>query len=318
MTANSRLSNAVQATMTHHLTFVIGLLCVIVGIPCVAFAADQRRFEMTFTDETGHERTVRFSLSKNAVAADLDTPLGFPYEDAVAAQVKAARRHAATCDGVKVKVRGRSKGISVSVSGTDRRAMRRALKETNEAAEEGLEAFIERRRWTRHRGKLLPDHARLAHDYSDDLVPLADVLSRDFDLDTEEGRRGFALHTLRFVQAIPYEKRKGGGDKGYRRPLAVLARNKGDCDSKSVLYLAILRAALPDLAAAVVYIPQHTFVAIGLERADGELTVKVDGQRLVIAEPVGPATTALGDGAKRSRCRARANLTREVAVPGSD
>ena len=304
--------------MTHKITVLCGLLFAVSLLPGLARAADQRPFKLTFTDETSQARTVRFSLSREAVSADLETPLSFPYEDAVVAQVKAARRHAATCEGVKVKVRGRSRGISVSVSGTDRSAMRRAMKETNQAAEVGLEAFIERRRWTRHRGKLLPDHARLVDDYSDDLVPLANALSRDFDLNTEEGQRGFALRTLRFVQAIPYEKRKGGGDRGYRRPLAVLARNKGDCDSKSVLYLAILRAAVPDLAAAVVYIPQHTFVAIGLERADGERTVKVGGQRLVIAEPVGPATTDLGDGSKRSRCRARANLTREVAVPPAD
>jgi len=302
--------------MTDKLTVLIGLVFALSVLPRAS--AEQRRFEMTFEDETGRERTVRFALSRSAVAADLDTPLGFPYDDAVAAQVKAARRHAATYDDVKVKVRGRSKGIAMSVSGTDRGAMRRALKETNAAAEAGLEAFIERRRWTRHRGKLLPDHARLADDYSDDLAPLATALSRGFDLGTEEGRRGFALRTLRFVQAIPYEKRKGGGDKGYRRPLAVLARNKGDCDSKSVLYLAILRAALPTLDAAVVYIPHHTFVAVGLQRQNGELTVKVDGRRLVIAEPVGPATTALGDGSKRSRCRVRANLTREVALPSSD
>jgi len=304
--------------MTHQLTVLLGFLLVSSVLPGTAVGNEQRRFKMSFVDETGQSRTVRFSLSRAAVDADVGTSLGFPYEDAVNAQVKAARRYATTCDGVKVKVRGRSRGIALSVSGTDRKAMRRALKETNEAAEAGLEAFLERRRWTRHRGKLLPDHARLVGDYSDDLAPLAAVLGREFDLQTEEGRRGFALRALRFVQAIPYEKRKGGGDKGYRRPLAVLARNKGDCDSKSVLYLAILRAALPDLDAAVVYIPGHTFVAIGVERADGELTVKVDGQRLVIAEPVGPATTDLGDGSKRSRCRTRANLTREVAVTSSD
>ena len=166
------------------------------------------------------------------------------------------------------------------------------MRDTQAAADEALDAWMADNGWTRHKRKLLPDHAGLVEDYSDDVRPVAEALSQGLDLTDDADRRAFADRTLSMVQGIPYEKRKGGGDKGYRRPLAVLAKKRGDCDSKTVLYLAILRAAMPRLDAAVVYIPRHTFGAVGLPAESGEVCVRVDGEKLVMVEPVGPALVA--------------------------
>jgi len=291
------------------------IVCLAVAVPAAAKrASSEREFRLEYTDERGKSRTARFSLPSSAVQRDLDTPLGFPYDDAVDAQVKAARRFARTVDGVEIKVQGRSKGIAIGVSGRDRAAMRQAMRDTQAAADEALDAWMADNGWTRHKRKLLPDHAGLVEDYSDDVRPVAEALSQGLDLTDDADRRAFADRTLSMVQGIPYEKRKGGGDKGYRRPLAVLAKNRGDCDSKTVLYLAILRAAMPRLDAAVVYIPRHTFGAVGLPAESGEVCVRVDGEKLVMVEPVGPAQRELGDGGRRSKSRARSGAVRAVTV----
>ena len=295
---------------------LLSLFLCALTLPLCARAEEARRFKVTFNDEGGQERTIRFDLPKAAVRSDMGAPMGFPYEDVVAVQVKAARKYARTVDGMELKVRGLSRGITISASGRDRRAMKAAMKGAQAAADEAFERYLDTHRWVRHRGKLQPDHARLVDDYSDGLAPVATALARGLDLDDPEDQRTFARRALCFVQSIPYEQRKRGKDyAGYRRPLAVLGAKKGDCDSKSVLYLAILRAALPDLPVAVMYIPDHAFVAVGLEKHPGDLSVCVDGTRMIVAEPVGPARTALGDAGKRSKAHARGGLARKVAVP---
>jgi len=302
--------------MASKIAFLLTLFLCALTLPFSAGADDKRRFTTTFNDEAGQERTLHFVLSKAAVRSDAGAPLGFPYEDAVAVQVKAARKYAKTVDGVTLKVRGLSRGISISASGRDRGAMRAGMKGAQAAADEAFERYLGTHRWVHHRGKLQPDHARLVDDYTDDLVPLARVLGKGLDLADTDDQRTFARRALCFVQSIPYEpKKRGKAYQGYRRPLAVLAAKKGDCDSKSVLYLAILRAALPDLPVAMMYIPNHAFVAVGLDKQKGDLTVRVDGTRMIVAEPVGPARTALGDAGKRSKAHVRGGLARKVAIP---
>jgi hypothetical protein len=280
----------------------------------------EHRFTVGFSDETDAPRRVAFALPSAAVEADLDTPLGFPSRRAVAAQVAAVKRYAATVKGPTVTARERGSAVAISVKGYDRARMRAALEGAVAARDAGLDAFLAREGWTRDGRKVLPDHPRLVADYADDVAPLAEALAEGLDLGGEAGRRAFADRAVRFVQAIPYERRKGGGDRGYRRPLAVLAKNKGDCDSKTVLYLALVRAALPEVAGAVVYVPRHAFAALALPPARGDATVRVDGERFVLAEPVGPRIAPLGQGAPRSERLAAFGLVRAapVAAPSEE
>ena len=69
-----------------------------------------------------------------------------------------------------------------------------------------------------------------------------------------------------------------------------------------------MRAVLPDLPVAVVLIPNHAFVAVGIDAAPGELHFKRDGQVFVVAEPVGPAVVGLGKASGKSKSRVRLGL----------
>jgi hypothetical protein len=168
--------------------------------------------------------------------------------------------------------------------------MREALNQAQAAAKSALDTYLSRHRYTELRGgDIAPDHARLAAEYADDVRPVAAALAVG-----APDARTFVARALAFVQAIPYESGKAGADKGYRRPLSVLARNKGDCDSKSTLFLALVRSAHPGLGAVVVYVPNHAFAGVALDPVGGDRSFARDGVRYVGVEPVGPARIPVG------------------------
>ena len=191
---------------------------------------------------------------------------------------------------VEVTARIQDGGVTVGVAGPRDKA-----KAILECAEKVRDAAAEQ--WiadhdffVRDTGELSFDHASLVRSYTEDLRPVASALK-----ETTSGRRDFLETTLSFVQSIPYEaQKKNGGDPGYRRPLALLYRNRGDCDSKAVLFLALVEAAYPELEQAVVYVPGHALVGVSAAAKDGDRTFDAGGQVFVYAEPVGPALHQLG------------------------
>ena len=154
------------------------------------------------------------------------------------------------------------------------------------------------------------DWARHVRDYAPDLAPVVAALGGP-----TADPRVFAAKALNFVQSIPYEQRGKKPDK-YRRPLSILGRNRGDCDSKTVLYLALMRQAYPDLEMAAVDIRKHVFGALGLEPEPGERSFRAEGRLWLAVEPVGPAVVPLGDISRRSGRALR--LRRFDVIPVED
>ena len=258
-------------------------------------------FMVKWKDADSKSQSVRFTLPTRAVKSDLAIGLGFPKKASSAAQVAAEKRYAKTLPkGVKLKAKPDGNGgVRLSVSARSRGDAKDALRGAKEVQEKALDEFLDEHEWTElKKDHIIPDHARLARLYADDVAPVAEALRAG-----TRSSRDYAARALSFVQSIPYEKRKGGGGKGYRRPVSLLAANKGDCDGKSVLFLALMRAAYPEVDGAMVYIKNHAFVGLALEPEKGELTFRQDGVRYVMADPVGPALSALGDGGKKSKRR---------------
>ena len=259
------------------------------------FEADKQSerwsFQYKYTDEAGKIDAVAFELPTASVVRDNGIPLQFPKRDAVKAELAAVESYAASLKGPKITARASgSGGLRIDVSGRDAGRMRDALNQAQAAAKSALDTYLSRHRYTELRGgDIAPDHARLAAEYADDVRPVAAALAVG-----APDARTFVARALAFVQAIPYESGKAGADKGYRRPLSVLARNKGDCDSKSTLFLALVRSAHPELGAVVVYVPNHAFAAVALDPVGGERTFARDGVRYVGVEPVGPARIPVG------------------------
>lgn len=248
--------------------------------------------EWTFTyswrDPGDGRQQLAFALPAAPLLADREEETWFPrrqmYED-VAKDLRAFGRGLQRVDLVVAIEDG---GLAVRASG--RGDVRGALKEAEVVRDDAIDAWLAANAFLRMEDGITFDHARLAADYADDLAPVARALRAGTSSD-----RAFVARALSFVQAIPYEARKRrGGDPGYRRPLALLTRNRGDCDSKTVLFLALLRAELPDLPLTVIYVPEHALAGVGLPREGREKGFEHEDVDYLYVEPVGPAQAPIG------------------------
>ena len=249
------------------------------------------QFDYAWKDASGKKRKLTFALPKDGVDADREEVTWMQrkllYEH-VAKEVRAfAKKQKKKGVTMKVKV---DKGVQISASGPPKEA-RAALNAAEILRDEATEGWLVDHDFMRMKnGDVSFDHASLAASYAKDLRPVAKALRKGTKTDRE-----FIERALSFVQSIPYEKRKmKGGDPGYRRPLALLFRNRGDCDSKAVLFLGIVHAELPKLPLAMVYVPGHALTGVGLDKDKGDKMFKADGVKFIYAEPVGPALHGLG------------------------
>ena len=261
---------------------------------------DEWRFDVAWTDAGGRDRQVEYSLPTDAVESDLAVPLRFQVRDANAELVQVINDYGNATKGVQISAVQRGKKVAISGRARSRNALKKAkvgLKSVQRRAER---RYLKAHGFTKLRGRIIPNHAQHAHRYAERVEPLALALGSG-----ELKRRAFAKRAVSFVQSIPYEQGRNGRDKGFRLPLSVLARNKGDCDSKATLYLALMKAAHPSLDSVFVYIKGHAFVGLGLRPAAKDVTFRADGRTWVLVEPVGPALSPIGQGARRSERKAR-------------
>jgi hypothetical protein len=155
------------------------------------------------------------------------------------------------------------------------------------------ERFIRERLYTLSEDNTLrPDYARIARLAVDDLAPVAPAMRR---WTQGMGRRETLARLLLFVQSIPYdglEDRKT--DVGFLLPPLVLAENRGDCDSKAVTFAALTHLLYPDLPVAMVLLPRHAYLALGLKPEPGDQTLKLDKGVWTLAEAAGPGLLPIG------------------------
>ena len=265
-----------------------------------ALAAGQTEFEVTRTDiantyefhwkdEAGRRHDARFALPAPAVQADNAAPRKPPLDEMSQHQARIVRQWARDLEGVELTVTATGAGLEFNVSGRDKGRMKRVLTKAQALAEEAADDWLLANDvMTMEGGGLSMDHAKLVPAYVDDVAPVAAAIPG-------ADPRAWADNALAFVQAIPYEIRADGADKGFRRPLSVIDRNKGDCDSKSTLFLAMLAAAHPGVESAMVYVPGHALVALALPPRAGDDTVEIRGRDWILAEPVGPAEYRVGE-----------------------
>jgi hypothetical protein len=245
----------------------------------------------SWEDAKGKDHKVSATVSRAHLEEARNNPLVFDLDPIYADTARAIRAWAKE-KGHKVKVTTNGKGIRITAR--NRKVLDAAARVRDEALKDAM---------TKHRlrlmesGGLTADHPAIARDAADDVADLARAIARDSD-----DPRVFADAAISFVQSIPY---KAGGAKGVKLPLRVLDLGSGDCDSKSTLFLALMRARHPDVRTAMVYVKGHAFVALGLDPKKGDHTVREKGATWVLAEPVGPRIEDVGWASFRSRWKMR-------------
>jgi hypothetical protein len=139
---------------------------------------------------------------------------------------------------------------------------------------------------------LRPDYAQIARLAVDDLVPVAAAMRQ---WTRGLSRREALGHLLLFIQSIPYDELEDRRtDTGFLLPALVLAENRGDCDSKTVTFAALAHLLYPDLSVALVLLPRHAYLALGLAPEPGDQTLKIDRAIWTVAEAAGPGLLPVG------------------------
>ncbi|RLO01802.1 hypothetical protein DYB28_005895 [Aphanomyces astaci] len=232
-----------------------------------------------------------FQLPKALVMADHALPLLFPVDEMLAAQTAAVHAlvHPPEVD-VSTSVVRSSGGpmFNIVVKGTVKELVAEANKLSWDAAKECKRQFMhDRLYYERKKDRIAPDYDRLFKHYAPMVASVVAALRQS--LPATHTPRMFVARTLAFVQCLPYERAEGG----FRRPFAVLTDLRGNCGSKTTLFLALLHHAYPTLDKCVCLIPQHVFAGVKLEKVEGDIMVG-DENQFVAVEPVGPGRLPVG------------------------
>jgi hypothetical protein len=255
-----------------------------------------------WTDAAGRPQALRAEVPTAAIQADLEEPVALDLRSVnaeVATRVNAWARRTDT----PVVARAKGASIEMEVEGTSRRAAERDMAEAVEVRDRARKDVLrEHDLMALGDTGITADHPRLATRYDAALAGLATALAggaapqgdddAERDARAPDPVRAYARRALGFVQSIPY---RAGGDKRVRKPMGVIAKNKGDCDSKSTFYLALLHARYPELRTAMVYVPGHALVALDLPARPGDHVLQANGRAWVLVEPVGPGMTRIGE-----------------------
>lgn len=282
--------------------------------------ASEWSFHYKWKDAKKHSNSADFSLPAVAIQEDVAIPVNPKMKQLLQVELNAAQNYADGLKGIKLKVwiEDNSLRMSASTKSKSRKELKAAMNGAMDAANNAVDRWLEQNGYMRlDENTIMVDYTTIVSEYVDDIRPVAEALGAGKVVATDEDSvRDYLVRALSFVQNIPYESRnKNGGDAGFRRPLSLLARNKGDCDGKSALFLALVRAALPDVQAGIVLIPDHAFVAVAIPARKGDTSFKTGGVKYVAMEPVGPAVYRIGKVSNKSASRLRTGGYTFRAVP---
>lgn len=266
------------------------------------------QFSYQWTDAGMAVNDVAFSLDKAKVDALPLTQPNFRPELAQRYITVELLKLARTYDPrtARIDVRQQKDQVLINVRSRSEDTAKQVLNVFEEAREDAYSQYLQEHYFTRYitpmnQKAVKPDHSRYVTENIDALIPLSqafyDKVSKYSDA------REYLNLLLSWVQSIPYdtlEDRSESNGSGFAPPFELLSKNRGDCDSKTVLTAALARAFLPTTDMAIVFLREHALLAIALPPLAGETTINAAGITYVLLEPTGPALFPFGKVADES------------------
>ncbi len=235
----------------------------------------------------GSRHAISFSLPKTVAKKGTSAHPPFNKRAYIDYQVRAVNNWVKKHRGYRVKA-SNYKGRGLMLYGD-----RKGRKKGAQIAKKARPKYVSKVGYTFIKDEtLIPNHILHVKQNSKYLTPVVEALGGPTN-----NPRKFASMALSFVQSIPYERQ--GAD--YRLPISVLTKNRGDCDSKTALFLAIMHNAYPSMQVGIVYVRKHAFAALNIPKKRGDKTIKHKGKKWVTVEPVGPKHNPVGKVSSRSR-----------------
>tara|TARA_B100000700_G_scaffold236043_1_gene261849 strand:+ start:3387 stop:4220 length:834 start_codon:yes stop_codon:yes gene_type:complete len=141
---------------------------------------------------------------------------------------------------------------------------------------------------------IIPNTVAIADETKSLLDPLIVAIGNQLK---DNSRRSYVNYIAQFVQTIPYddlEDRLSSRGDGFSPPNQLLLSNRGDCDSKVSLTLALLKKIIPQADMIVIYLPKHAIFGIQMAKQPNDATLSHDGTEFVLVDVAGPAVSPAG------------------------
>lgn len=202
-------------------------------------------------------------------------------------------------ENIQIGFTGQEGEIKIEVSGENNVEVNNAYQKMAKLEQEFTQQYLQENYYhlfTMVNGKqgIKPDHVRIANESVDDLKTVKPVILEKV---TVKNIRKVTNFILGFVQNIPYEtlqSRATSSGAGFNTPLRLLWENKGDCDSKVTLTVALLRALMPRIKIVLIFIDKHAIFGIDIPAESNETTVLFEGTTYLLADPTGPRLMNVG------------------------
>ncbi len=201
----------------------------------------------------------------------------------------------------RVKVNKRNGGLRFSVESRSQKQAKRLLKTLQGFHKQSQSDYWAEHFFVKYASRMgdkgiRHDHAKYAKLSYSAFTPIIDAIKtlQQRPYDTRE----FIDIALSWVQSIPYDtldNRRTSNGGGFLSPKDLLFTNKGDCDSKSTLFAALLKAYNPYLKVNMVYLRNHALLAIAMKPDKGDVSMSQNREQWILAEPTGPAQYQLGE-----------------------
>lgn len=236
-----------------------------------------------------------FTLTKEAIADAEASFREFSMEDMWRALETELRDEVAKFGrGTTIKLTRNLDGLHWTINGPDQRLVDQLSRQVSERLERSQQAYLTRYQRRRIDQRIMVDFAAATRSQQRSMRAAARAFGATPNVaDNDRARISLALG---FFQQIPYvtldDARRRGGD--FLLAPALLAQNRGDCDSKVVALAAVLRTYTPMRRLVVVTMPGHAILAADIASDPEDWAVRSDGRQYVVLEAAGPAMAAIG------------------------
>lgn len=201
--------------------------------------------------------------------------------------------------GVQTQFYKKDGNINIKISSRDVNKVTQAKATIAELEAEYFDQYLMENHYQRfidHHGNvgIKPNHTDIANQSVASLKSLKAIILEQVEV---KNIRKVTSYVTSFIQSIPYsplESRITSSGAGFATPLNLLFENKGDCDSKSVLAGALLRAIMPRVKLIMVFIDGHALIGVDAPISAGDITIRHDHTTYILLEPTGPAILPLG------------------------
>ncbi len=287
-----------------------------------------QEYAYTYSNRAGEPQRLFFRLSAEDIASG---SAEFRDWDDVAAQsaaVQAVQVKARELEtpNLKAEITPVSRGMRIRLMGTNGASDKEQLNTLRDALDQTYTTSIQtyaKQNYYRatmesaNRATIQPDHPAIAVRYTKAMGPVAKAIMEQVP-GASESPRAFINAALTWLQSIPYDtlqNRSTSNGAGFNTPYGLIGENLGDCDTKATALAALIRAAYPTIPLAIVYVPEHAFLGIGLPQTKTDFALRTEQGTFVLADATGPGLTPLGYIDPRTQAKTGGARTSILLIP---